>query len=261
MITQSLAREKYATIKQLTKKVNEERKIEVSRETVRRSLHQSDYEYQSPIDVPFLTQEAKEDRVEWARDHLKDNWTKTLFTDEASFWLDNCHVKRWLPSDQSNVNPKRKYPPKLHVWAGVSSKGIVGPIIFHENMNGELFSDILLYGMSQIKNIFKFTTCWRVLQDGDSKHRCTLAKYIYIKNDIEVLFLPSSSPDLNVIENVWAWVKREVEKLEPKTLADLEECIEKIFKKITISFINSLVSSMYKRLKDCIESNGEKTDY
>jgi len=52
-----------------------------------------------------------------------------------------------------------------------------------------------------------------------------------------------------------------VDKLEPKDLDDLEVAIEEVFKKIDKNLLFSLIESMPKRLKLCIESNGETIDY
>jgi len=37
--------------------------------------------------TPMLTEAHKQRRVEWARQHLNDNWRKTLFSDETAFQL------------------------------------------------------------------------------------------------------------------------------------------------------------------------------
>ncbi len=211
--------------------------------------------------TPLLTEEHKLDRVEWAREHLTDNWSKTIFSDEASFWVDDCHVSRWVPHGQKYSKPREKFPPKLHVWAAISMKGVFGPTIWRENMDGELYTDILNYNWGDIQHTFRYTTNWRFQQDGDSKHRCTKAKYFFMQHKVRVLLWPSNSPDLSPIENLWSWIKREVDKLEPKDLDDLEVAIEEVFKKIDKNLLFSLIESMPKRLKLCIESNGETIDY
>jgi len=40
-----------------------------------------------PKVTPMLTEAHKQRRVEWARQHLNDNWRKTLFSDETAFQL------------------------------------------------------------------------------------------------------------------------------------------------------------------------------
>jgi len=79
-----------------------------------------------------------------------------------------------------------------------------------------------------------------------------------MKYDVYVMDWPSNSPDLNPIENLWHWVKREVDKLEPKSLEDLEQCFSEVFKKVPILLLKSLIESMCKRLQVCITSKGGK---
>jgi len=109
--------------------------------------------------------------------------------------------------------------------------------------------------------MFRKTTAWWFPQDNDSKHACTLAKYFFMKHGVHVLDWPSNSPDLNPIENLWHWVKREVDKLETKSLEDLEQSFSEYLKKIPISLLQSLIESMKKRLELCITSKGGKISY
>ena len=48
-----------------------------------------------------------------------------------------------------------------------------------------------------------------------------------------VLFLPTSSPDLNPIENCWSKVKSLLRSLKPRTLQDLLDALVKAFSSIT----------------------------
>jgi len=261
LIKTTVKKRKFVNAKSLANIVSNQHQKVVSDRTIQRTLNNHNYEHKEPKVIPFLTPEHKAARVVWAQKHLKDTWDKTIFTDEASFWLDENHVKRWMPAEEVYYNAQRKYPPKLQVWAGISKKGVFGPIIFKENMNGELYTDILNYVWSDIYDKFKFTTNWRFQKDNDSKHTCFLADYFFVKHRVRLLDWVSNSPDLNPIENFWAMVKREVEIMNPRTLDQLEDCIEEAFEKIRFSAVCSLVDSMPNRLKQCIERNGEKTDY
>jgi len=241
--------------------VKKEHNKTVHPETIRLHLHKHQMRYKHPLKVPFLTPEQKADRVIWAKEHLHDNWSKTLFSDESSFWLDTNSVCRWMPINEVNYNPTRKYPPKVHVWAAIHPNGVIGPVFFRENMDGELYTDILNYVWSDIKAIMKFTTNWRFQQDGDSKHTCTKSIYFMMKHKVPLLQWPSGSPDLSPIENVWNVIKRDVEIQNPQTLDELEGAITERFKKIDKNLLLSLYESMTKRLKQCIERNGDKVDY
>ena len=72
---------------------------------------------------------------------------------------------------------------------------------------------------------------------------------------------PSNSPDLNPIEDLWAIVKRNVEKRRPKNLSELESFLGEEWDNIPNSLLISLVDSMSQRCNEVIEKNGERISY
>jgi DDE superfamily endonuclease len=77
----------------------------------------------------------------------------------------------------------------------------------------------------------------------------------------EVLDLPSNSPDLNPIENLWGLVKKNVEKRKPQKLKDLEEFIIEEWEVISVEVISNLVNSMRRRCEEVIEANVERIKF
>ena len=66
-----------------------------------------------------------------------------------------------------------KHPFKVHVWEAFCAKGIVGFHMFTENMNGELYREIV------IENLFEQASQvlgrrWTFQQDNDPKHQAKL---------------------------------------------------------------------------------------
>ena len=57
--------------------------LEVSERTIRRELKNLGYISILPRKVPLLTKRAKDVRLSWARDHLRYNWKKVVFSDET----------------------------------------------------------------------------------------------------------------------------------------------------------------------------------
>src|SRR6266511_2453776 len=61
--------------------------LDVFYRTIGRHLAEIGYQKNLPRATPMLTENHKHKRVEWAQNHLNDNWDNTLFTDETAFQL------------------------------------------------------------------------------------------------------------------------------------------------------------------------------
>ena len=102
---------------------------------------------------------------------------------------------------------------------------------------------------------------WRLQQDNDPKHTSCLAKNFLRKNVPAVMNWPSNSLDLNLIENLWNYVKRNVEKRKPQNLLDLEMFMVEEWEMIPDEVISNLVGSMRNRCKEIIEVKGGRINY
>ena len=70
-----------------------------------------------------------------------------------------------------------------------------------------------------------------------------------------------NSPDLNVIENLFAWLKARVEDAEPRDEASLREAIQTAWDAVPLSMTETLVESMPRRLAEVIRRIGARTKY
>jgi transposase len=72
---------------------------------------------------------------------------------------------------------------------------------------------------------------------------------------------PPNSPDLNIIENVWAWVQAEVDKLGCKTFDEFKAAVALKVAEVPKAMISNLYRSLDKRLSKVCQNEGGATKY
>lgn len=72
---------------------------------------------------------------------------------------------------------------------------------------------------------------------------------------------PSNSPDLNPIENVFAWLKVYVERAAPSTQQELEAAVRAAWESYPIESTERLMDSMTDRLQAVIDQEGRRIKY
>ena len=238
--------------------------LDIAPRTVRENLQALGYKVCVPRSVPFLTPEAMNRRVAWAKAHQRERWNNVVFSDESSFQMfRNTTLVRYKSGESKPRRVVVKHPFKVHVWGAFCAKGIVGFHMFTENMNGELYRNIIT------ENLFEQASQvlgnrWTYQQDNDPKHRAKLTIALLHERCPRVLDWPSSSPDLNPIENLWAIMKRNVEKKVNIMICEKKSVTREVFMKtvkeeweaIDENLCINLVRSMPRRLESVIENQG-----
>ena len=74
--------------------------------------------------------------------------------------------------------------------------------------------------------------------------------------DIKLLDWPPYSPDLNVIEIIWAIMEKRVEEQNPQTFEDLKRVVQAVWNELSLTTINGLIAEMPNRLNRVIEKQG-----
>lgn len=245
------------------------KKICLSQSTIinaRKKLKLKPYHVGKIIHIPEKT---KKRRLEFAIKNKSREWSTVLFCDETSIELQPCinsknNIQYATSRDQVIPCQTFKHPLKVHVAAGISWYGKTDVFIFTENMNADLYIQILKNTIIPCANNIFGGLEWTLLQDNDPKHKSKkVASFLSSQNInfIKSNEWPSYSPDLNVIENIWSILKERISKRNPKTKATLIKCIKEEWNKIDEETIKRTIDSMKNRLELVIKGNGEKTKY
>ncbi|KAI5154329.1 hypothetical protein ENBRE01_3353, partial [Enteropsectra breve] len=81
------------------------------------------------------------------------------------------------------------------------------------------------------------------------------------ENEINVMEWPAQSPDLNPIENVWAYIDQRLEKKVHKSKSQLIAEVQKIWDNIPTSYIRKLYKSFTRRCELVIRNKGGHIPY
>ena len=91
----------------------------------------------------MLTSDKKHWCVQWAKKHKSDNFTSTIFTDEASFQLFRNTVRRWTNTPHNELKSSPNKCQKVHMWDAINVKDILTYHTFRCNLDGPYYASIL----------------------------------------------------------------------------------------------------------------------
>ena len=236
----------------------------------RRLLSECNMKCYRPAHKPRLSAKNIADRLSFARAHVhwsSDKWRKILFSDEASvsqFGSYTTFVRR-PPNSRYKpqfVIPSVKKPSTVMIWGCMSACGVGGLWFMPPNtsINSAVYLDILKQNLPIWMPLLGATT---FLHDGAPCHSSKVVRSWFDDQDFQLLpNWPGSSPDLNVIEQVWAKLKKEVANRKPSSVKALRAEIQDIwYHHITPAFCEKLVLSMPDRIQAVLQAKGGNTRF
>jgi hypothetical protein len=151
----------------------------------------------------------------------------------------------------------------MMAWAAFSWKG-QGPIELlkkGEMMNGMRYREILDEKLELFMRVHGAT---HFLQDGAPCHRSkVVSAWFKERPNIHLIDWPGNSPDLNPIENAWAWMKDQLQDIKITSIPQLQTEILRLWtlKMDDSAYLKSLVESMPRRLQAVLDNGGNATKY
>lgn len=129
------------------------------------------------------------------------------------------------------------------ILGGIGLDGIKAPFCFQGNIDGEVVEKYFREHL-----IKELRPGQIVVMDNASYHKRKGIKEAIEEVGCELVFLPTYSPDLNPIEQVWSQLKRLIKKARRKTEISVSEAIDWAFNQICNSNLSQYFQHFSKLL-------------
>ena len=204
----------------------------VSRRTVQRRLNDRKLYSYIAARKPALTINDRYKRIKFCRRLLQctqETLNKIIFTDESNFEVMNRKSRVIVRRHRNEKYHKQFLAARgqggggsIGIWGAISYHGTGLHQLYEGRLNRFGYIDILENALIPSRDLY-FTENdeWYLQQDNAPCHTAYDVQDWFDENKIKVITWPARSPDLNIIENVWAWIDRYLDQYACTTLSQL----------------------------------------
>lgn len=223
--------------------------------------------YKKPHTGPKLTKEHKTARIEYAKKMLLSDvdWSRVIWIDEK-LWRthgpDGYAKKQWMLKDSpfKKITAQQGGQRFMTILAFSQDMKMPNSLTFVPPKKGV---NAQMYGNFLKTKIFKNRrNPVAMVQDNARVHIAKENKDLLASKNARDLGHPAYSPDLNLAEDAWAFMSRQVygRNHTYSSLNDLKQAVSKAFEafKANAALHKSLIDSLPSRFERVVQHNGDR---
>lgn len=199
----------YLTTKSVIAYVKKEYGVLYRQSGMRDLLHRLGYEYKKPKLVPGNPdKEAQEIFAQQYEDFMlnKAKDVEVLFVDAVHPEHNGIAAYGWIKKGEKRELKTNSGRQRLNLHGAINAETLQVTIIESDTVNAE--STINLFGA--IEQTYPLAAQIMVILDNAKYHYSKEVKLFLEKSRIKPVFLPSYSPNLNLIERLWKFFKKKI---------------------------------------------------
>ncbi|CAF3183212.1 unnamed protein product [Rotaria socialis] len=230
----------------------------ITTRTVRNYLKELGFEDVVKVKKQWLGVKHRKQRMAWCTQHMnwtRDDWKNVIFSDESTFYVLKRKNQRkiWRLDkekllleclEQTNIGDGGK----VGIWGGISDVCTTNTRIYTENMNGQLYCDVLQKEVKQFLAKTPTTAKMVFQQDLAPWYTSNIVKEKIVKLKLNMLEWVPTSPDLNRIEMLWSILDKKLVAKPMYSKAALIDRLQEEWNNIDKDLCIKLVESMPERI-------------
>lgn len=202
-------------------------------------------------------------RIIYAKSHLTAEWHLVVFSDEKFFSITgpddiNHYRKRKGEKIKNKICDQKLNRTGVMVWAGICKEQKLKLHFFElgRKINSKVYVAEVIEPI--VAPFMRANPNYYFQQNNAPAHTSEYTTKRIEELKIPMIEWPAKSPDLNIIENIWAIISRDLyhNKDGYYSISELKEAIQKAYDGLSQEIIKNLYDSIPGRLESVIANQG-----